>query len=190
ELDRRDVTVGYLRTAGQIGPAANWNSIASQARGEMTAIIGDDDRLLPAFASSLLSVGQQADVAFGNVFLIDANGERLVEESRRHTQAYARDRLPVGPLDDPAAVVWANSVPMTASLIRTSRLSELPFRENLNAPEIEFFARLAAAGGRFVFCGDYVSEYRIHPGSETARGLTFAELAEALEKVPVPERLV
>src|SRR5678815_4683061 len=166
-LARADSRVRYQRTAGRVGLAGNWNAIGSSARGELTAIIGDDYRLLPTFVSSLLELERHSDVVFGNVFLIDGGGERLGAESMRHTRAYGRDRLAVGLLPDPAAVVWANSVPMTGSLIRTARLRALRFREELNPPELEFFARLAAGGGRFSFCGEYVSEYRVHPGSET-----------------------
>src|SRR5678815_5772236 len=147
-LARADSRVRYQRTAGRVGLAGNWNAIGSSARGELTAIIGDDDRLLPTFVSSLLELERHSDVVFGNVFLIDAGGERLGAESMRHTRAYGRDRLAVG-------------------LLPTARLRALRFREELNTPELEFFARLAAGGGRFSFCGEYVSEYRVHPGSET-----------------------
>ena len=58
--------------------------------------------------------------------------------------------------------------------------------QDINTPEIEFFARLSLEGHGFVFVPDYLAEYRSHAGSETARGLTLDRLAEYLEPIDVP----
>jgi glycosyltransferase involved in cell wall biosynthesis len=181
-----DPRVRYLKTPRRLGLAGNWNFLAEHARGEFIAIIGDDDRLLPDFAERLL-LREAADVAaiFSNHYVIDAAGQRLAEASAAITREYGRDRLPDGRLEDPAAAVWRNSIPMSACAIRASAVRRLQFKPDINTPEIEFFARLALESPVFVFVPEYLAEYRSHAGSATANGLTLDRLAEYLEPIDV-----
>src|SRR5262249_55085106 len=55
---------------------------------------------------------------------------------------------------------------------------------SLNTPELDFYVRLAATGASFYFDRRYLSEYRAHPGSETARGLWHDRLFFALVRQP------
>jgi glycosyltransferase involved in cell wall biosynthesis len=185
----KDSRVRYQQTAGAVGLAGNWNAILRSAKGTYTTIIGDDDRLLPRFIEHLLTVDGSADVIFCNHYLIDNVGRRLQQATSEATRHYGRDRLPNGRLTDPLTAVWDNSIPMSASLIRTSVLRTLGFKESLNTPELDFFVRLASHNGSFAFSTEYLSEYRVHSDSETARGLTLAALAERLSWIPVPARL-
>jgi len=169
------------------GPGGNWNALADAARGEFIVIIGDDDRLLPNFVESLVKlIHADMSVAFSNHFLIDSDGRRLDQESIAWTSRYHRDRLPAGIVADAAACVWHNSVPISAALLRTGDVQRLRFKEDLNTPEIEFFARLANEGAQFVFTPDYLVEYRTHPASATTNGLRSEALAARLCDIPVP----
>lgn len=176
-----DERVRYMRHEGRLGLAGNWNALADEARGHYLVIIGDDDRLLPDFVSTLLKAATpDTSVIFSNHYLIDEGGRRLEAESQACTRAYARDALPAGPLGDAAASVWRNSVPVCASLIRTADVRRLRFKEDLNTPEIELFARMAEEGARFSFVPEYLAEYRTHAASATAAGLMSERLAERL----------
>lgn len=181
----------YRKNARRLGLAGNWNALADAARGEHLAIIGDDDRLLPNFVSALLEAGGSSsadgsfDVAFSNHYLIDGAGARLERESRECSRAYGRDALRSGELQDAASAVWRNSVPVSASLMRASSVRRLRFKEDLNTPEIELFARMAEEGARFVFAPEYLAEYRTHAKSATSAGLYSERLAERLLDVQV-----
>jgi glycosyltransferase involved in cell wall biosynthesis len=189
EASARDPRVRYQRNARRLGLAGNWNALADAARGEFVNIIGDDDRLLPDFVVKLVAAARPAaDVVFANHYLIDAGGARRAAESVELTRAYGRDLLPAGEVGDAARAVWRNSVPMSASLVRADVLRRLRFKEDLNTPELEFFARLAEEGGRFVFVPEYVAEYRTHARSETANGLRSERLAERLLELQVAPR--
>jgi glycosyltransferase involved in cell wall biosynthesis len=182
-----DARIRYLRNERRLGLAGNWNALADAARGEYLVIIGDDDRLLPRFVSALLRASApHTSVVFSNHYLIDESGRRLEAESVECTRAYARDALPEGRVNDAAAVVWRNSVPVCASLIRTDDVRRLRFKEDLNTPEIEFFIRLANEGAEFTFTPEYLSEYRTHPKSATASGLLSERLAPYLIPLPAP----
>ncbi|HEX6183923.1 MAG TPA: glycosyltransferase family 2 protein [Pyrinomonadaceae bacterium] len=186
----QDARVRYLRHERRLGLAGNWNALADAARGEYLVIIGDDDRLLRNFVSTLLGAAEddaaRASVVFANHYLIDERGRRLEAESAECSHAYARDVLPAGPVADAASVVWRNSVPICASLMRTEDVRRLRFKEDLNTPEIEFFIRLAAEGRGFNFVPEYLSEYRTHPESATAAGLRSERLAPYLMRLPAP----
>jgi glycosyltransferase involved in cell wall biosynthesis len=182
-----DERVRYLRHERRLGLAGNWNALADAARGRYVVVIGDDDRLLPSFVGTLLKASApETSVVFSNHYLIDERGRRLEAESAECTRAYARDLLPAGRVADAAAVVWRNSVPVCASLMRTSDVRRLRFKEDLNTPEIELFVRLANEGGAFTFVPEYLCEYRTHARSVTAAGLRSERLAPYLINLPAP----
>lgn len=187
EQTRVDARVRYRRNPKRLGLGGNWNAVAQAARGEYLVIIGDDDRLLPRFVEALLSArnGETA-VVFSNHHVIDRNGSRLEAVTQQFLVSYGRDVLPPGELVTPAASVWRNSVPMSSSLIRTADAQRLGIKPDLNTPEIELFARLAAEGKRFVFVPEYLAEYRVHPQSETAAGLAGDRLIKYLDPIDVP----
>jgi hypothetical protein len=166
----------------------NWNACVAAARGKWLVIQGDDDRLLPSFCESLLNIaGPESAVLFSNHYVIDGNGTRLEEESLEWTARYHRDTLPGGKVQDAARCVWSNSVPMTASLIRSEAIKRLGIKTDLNSPEIEMFARLAAEGARFDHEPAYLAEFRSHGLSESAGGLFSERLVHYLEPIAVPE---
>jgi glycosyltransferase involved in cell wall biosynthesis len=183
---RRDARVRFHRNERNLGMSANFNALARAARGEFLVAIGDDDRLLPEFVSRLVGVMRpELRVAFSNHYLINADGKRLESQSREYTRHYGRDTLPAGVLENAAAAAWRQSIPMSASLLRTADLQRLRFREDLNTPDLEFFIRLAHEGAGFIFVPEYLMEYRIHLGAETASGLWSEELVECLTSIEV-----
>ena len=183
---RRDPRVRFQRNERNLGMSANFNALARAARGEFLVAIGDDDRLLPEFVSRLVGVMRpELGVAFSNHYLINAEGTRLEPESREYTRHYGRDTIPAGVLENADAAAWRQSIPMSASLLRTADLQRLRFREDLNTPDVEFFIRLALQGARFIFVPEYLMEYRIHLGAVTASGLWTEELVECLTPIEV-----
>src|ERR1035437_4588059 len=176
----------YQKNSHNLGLSGNFNALAGSAKGEYLVVIGDDDRLLPDFIRKCVdAILPDGALAFSNHFIIDHNGKRLAEETQKYTEQYGRDILPTGWLSNAEACVWRNSVPLSASLMRTADVRRLRFKEDLNNPEIELFARLASEGAKFTFLPDYMAEYRIHPQSATSTGLTSDRLVEYMIKIPV-----
>lgn len=180
-LAQQDPRVRYRKNARNLGLAGNWNAVVDAAQGEWLVIIGDDDRLLPDFGEKLMGCNQPGvSLLFSNHHLMDEHGQRLEEVTRQHTVAYARDQLPAGRLVNPELWVWRNAVPISSTLLRMADVRRLRFKEDLNTPEIELFLRLAREGAGFVFCPEYLMEYRTHPQSATTAGLWGERLAEYL----------
>jgi glycosyltransferase involved in cell wall biosynthesis len=185
-ISRIDLRIRYQRRERHLGMAGNWNALVDAARGEFVIIIGDDDRLLPDFVQRLTEIiPPSAEVAFANHYLIDREGVRLETESRQLTSHYHRDKLPAGEILNPAISVWRNSIPMSAAMVRTAVVRRLRFKEDLNTPEIEFFARLAQEGAHFFFTPEYLAEYRVHGNSATGSGLRGEALVKYLAPITV-----
>lgn len=183
----RDLRVRYRRNEKNLGLGGNWNECVKAARGEWLVIQGDDDRLLPEFCEALLRIGTpSSSVVFSNHFVIDERGARSEAESREWTVRFGRHQLPPGQVAQVARCVWTNSVPMSSALIRTSAIQRLGVKTDLNTPEIEVFARLAAEGERFDFDPRYLAEFRSHANSSTAHGLFSERLVKYLEPIAVP----
>lgn len=190
EAARADPRVRYRRNEKNLGLGGNWNACVSAAHGEWLVIQGDDDRLLPSFCEGLLQIASpQSSVLFSNHYVIDEQGNRLEEESRAWTVRYKRHILARGQVADAARCVWSNSIPMTAALVRTEAAQRLGIKTDLNTPEIELFARLAAEGARFDHEPAYLAEFRSHGGSSTASGLFSERLVRYLEPIAVPEAI-
>ena len=182
-----DSRVRYRRNATNLGLGGNWNACVTAARGEWILIQGDDDRVLPNFCEVLLGIAApESAVLFSNHYVIDSNGARLERESQEWTTRYARHLLQKGRVADSARCVWNNSVPMSSTLVRATHLKRLGIKVELNTPEIELFARLAAEGARFDHEPSYLTEYRIHAESATTSGLFSEHLFKYLEPIVVP----
>ncbi len=186
-----DPRLFYRRNPHNLGMSGNFNALADAARGEFFVAIGDDDRLLPEFASRLLEqMNPGVSLAFCNHYLIDSEGRRLEAEGREQTRRYKRDGLQSGVLQSAQVAAWQQSIAMSATLIRTADMRRLRFREDLNTPDAEFFIRLAEEDAKFAFAPDYLAEYRVHVAATTSSGLCSERLVEyllPLEVAPLVE---
>lgn len=186
DLAERESRVRFQKHEVNVGMAGNWNACADAARGEFILLLADDDRIRP---NTLAVLGAAArpdlEVVFSNHYLIDDTGVPNPTETDKTTRQYKRDLIPVGVVDHPGKWVWQGSVSIISSMIRTATVRRLRYREELNTPEIEIFARIAAEGGRFYFCEEYLGEYRTHGGSATAAGLRLDRLLPALVAIQV-----
>jgi GT2 family glycosyltransferase len=182
-----DGRIRYEKTPRRLGLAGNWNFLTSLARAPYLTLMGDDDRLLPTFAQTLLRLADgDSDVVFCNHHIIDSRGRRLDDVTRATTERYGRAALAPGPLKEPAKLTWGSVIAMSASIVKVEAVRRLGFKNDMNTPDLELFVRLAGNGGKFVFVDEYLVEYRAHGDSATTAGLTTDRLAEHLERVPVP----
>jgi glycosyltransferase involved in cell wall biosynthesis len=187
EQARRDPRVRHKINARNLGPVANMNSVADEARGEYLALIGDDDRLLPdAIEKMLAAAAPETSIVFCNLYIIDSEGRRLEQDSLECTRWYGRDRIPAGPVASPEMWAWRLSLSNEAALIRTSDFRRVRFAEDILVCDVEFFIRMARQVGDFVFVPEYLSEIRSHGESMTANYMTgYDVLVSRLERLAV-----
>jgi glycosyltransferase involved in cell wall biosynthesis len=187
---RLDARVRYRKNDPPVSAAANFSAAANEARGDYVVWIGDDDRLLPRCVERLLAArGRDTTVVFSSHDIIDADGKRLEEATRRATVTFARDRLPAGPVADPVASAWRQSMSLIGALFRTADVRGHGLRTDLRTGDFEFFVRLANEGSSFVYVPEFLFEYRIHPGGWTQSNSLDEGLIDVLEPIPVPAHL-
>jgi glycosyltransferase involved in cell wall biosynthesis len=175
--EAEDPRIRYRIHPNNVGPEANFNSIADAARGSYLSLFGDDDRLLPHAIESLVRVIEPNTVmVFAKRYIIDSAGNRLSEATLANDQRFALDCLPPGRVANPEYWAWRQSPTVENSLTRTSDFRRLRFREDIDMPDIELFIRLSREGGIFVFLPEYVIEYRAHDDSTTGGGFREARI--------------
>ncbi len=170
--------------------ADHWNALADAALGDWFVILADDDFLEPDFVRKLVKMSEsvgEVGVVFSDHRIMDAKGRIDAISSEFYTRENGRADLAAGLISEAALPAWRGSIPICASIMRTALVRRYRFNGELNTPEIEFFARLAAGGERFAYLPERLARYRIHAESETQRlGLRNDLLFRALRAVPAP----
>lgn len=186
-MSRLDSRIRHRLLSRDIGPPGNFNAIADAARGDYIMMIGDDDRLLPHAIERLMgAVDEHTSLAFCNRYIIDAAGRRSAERTRIHAAELGRDKIAAGPVGDAEICAWQQATQTENSLIRRRDFVELRFREDIDAPDIEFYIFLARRGGTFKFVPECLAEYRYHDDSTTGRGFrSFGEVSLRLAALSV-----
>ncbi|HJU27587.1 MAG TPA: glycosyltransferase family 2 protein, partial [Candidatus Binataceae bacterium] len=152
QMSKLDSRIRYQLLGRDLGPPANFNAIADAARGDYIMMIGDDDRLLPQAIEKLTAAAEgDTSLVFCNRYIIDAAGRRNLERTRIHAAELGRDRIGGGRVVDTEICAWQQATQTEASLIRRRDFVEIRFREDIDAPDIEFYIVLARRGGMFQF---------------------------------------
>jgi glycosyltransferase involved in cell wall biosynthesis len=198
-LSAQDSRVRYQLHPRNLGPPANFNSIADAARGDYLALIGDDDRLMSNAIERMVSVfDSNTAVVFTNRHIIDAAGQRVATKTCEFTKGYGRERLQAGKVPNPEVCAWQQASQTECSLVRTTDFRRIRFREDIDMPDVVFFILLAREGGEFLFLPEYLSEYRLHENSTTGKGFRshyelvthLSALAVSPEAEPYKRRLL
>jgi glycosyltransferase involved in cell wall biosynthesis len=179
--------VTYKAQNVNLGLAGNWNALVAMATGQYVFIPGDDDLIANDFLNKMLITDNlNADVIFCNQHFIDSNSHVLQEQTVSLNNQYKRDLIDNGIVKEPISVVLNNSVPMSAALIKREWFSKFSFDNLINTPELEFFLKIAIAGGDFVYVNDQLAFFRLHPASATNSGLTTGRYIANLITIEVP----
>lgn len=190
EMAARDPRVRILRQSSRLTMPAHWNALAAAASGEFFTLLADDDLLDPEFVSKLVDLREkspEADVFFSDHWIIRPDDTIDREATERYSADNGRAALRPDLLEDSAVAVWNTAVPICSTLMKTELVRKYRFREGLNTPELELFARLVADGVRFAYTPERLAKYRVHSSQETqAVGLKYDLLAQALAEISTP----
>ncbi|WP_159882553.1 glycosyltransferase family 2 protein [Paenibacillus puerhi] len=170
-----DPRIRYFRHRVRLGMASNWNFGVEHSRGRYIAFLHDDDEWEPGFLNAMvqaLDCEPEASVAFTDHWLMDKDGNVLVEESHVNSRVWGREKLKPGlhqPFGDLALVV--RPIHIVAMMFRKSVLSSLQGGlESGSVIDYWMVVQLALGGRGAYYVPERLSRYRIHPGSETSTG--------------------
>ncbi|SDC02968.1 Glycosyltransferase involved in cell wall bisynthesis [Paenibacillus sp. UNCCL117] len=170
-----DPRIRYYRHPTRLGMASNWNFGVEHSRGRYVAFLHDDDEWEPEFlktAAEALDREPEAALVFTDHWLMNGEGELLVEETRVNSRLWGRERLGAGlhqPFGDLAVVV--RPIHIVSMMFRRNLLPSL--REGLESGSVIDYwmvVQLALKGRGAYYIPERLSRYRVHAGSETATG--------------------
>ena len=168
-------SVRYRANPTPLGIAQNVRLVAEGASTEYMAILNDDDCWEPEYVESLLLPLQKnpnAVLAFGDHWIIDAEGRIDVAASDRNTIRYGRHLLQEGVLTDWVSEAVINqSIPLAmAAVFRKNAINwALVDSEVGSAYDFWIACLLAATRRPAIYVNQRLSRYRIHEAMETAR---------------------
>src|ERR1700677_4661268 len=115
--------VRYRSNPSPLGVALNLRAAVGESRGDLVAILNDDDTWEPDFLASLvppLEENRQRVLAFSDHWLMREDGTLDEPATGENTALYGRDLLPPGEIPDPRPLVLLqNGVPLAmASVFR------------------------------------------------------------------------
>jgi glycosyltransferase involved in cell wall biosynthesis len=187
-------SVRYELHSQNLGQTGNFQWLVDNALGDYILLIGDDDHIIFNGVETLVNaLSADVMVAFGRRRIIDAGGQVQppcvppidFDGEFFSGWPYTQYEVPAGRLPDAELWAWRQAMGVEASLIRVSDFRRVTYRD-LDIPDLEFFIFLAREPGKFVFVPEYVTEYRLHLDSSTARGFSdFRQAFDDLESVAV-----
>lgn len=184
--------VHYRANGEPLGVARNVAAAAAEARGELLAILNDDDAWEPDFLASLvppLMSDPRRVLSFGDHWIMHADGRVDENATDRNTVRYGRDRLPGGEIAATAEVVLRdNGVPLAMGAVFRKDAVDWArlVPEVAGAYDFWLACELAATGRPFYYVPQRLTRYRLHDAMETAR----AAPDKAVPMVAIHHRLL
>lgn len=186
-----DGSVDYLKTLQEkypewikvilhkqnIGISDNRNSGLRIATGEYVAVLDGDDRYLPDFLEVLvtqyLDESSNVQCAYSNVYLIDANGERIgVRDQTRLPSGDILFELSLGKMGIMRAMIAATNLVRQAGMFNPAHPKHDGYILSVE------LARMT----NYAYCGEPLAEYRIHKKGDS-KTYGFLERRQYLQNV-------
>ena len=166
---RGEPRLRYIRHSQNLGITGNWRKGIEAATGDFFCLLHDDDTFEPEFVERLLEPLLQDKnliLSFCDQWVMNADGERNDEESKKASGGFKRDLLPSGSLSDFARSALVNrSLPAGASLYRRSMVSP-DFIDEEAKGSIDFWLlyQCIRTGYGAYFVKQRLMNYRVHGG--------------------------
>jgi glycosyltransferase involved in cell wall biosynthesis len=117
-----DSRIRYRRNSIRLGSAANHTAAIAEIRGRYVALLNDDDAWEPQFLEKLvpaLDLNPTVSLAFGDHYVMDADGRIDANRTNQSTVRWRRDILKPGLQANFQEIALVHqSVPMVSALVR------------------------------------------------------------------------
>jgi glycosyltransferase involved in cell wall biosynthesis len=171
----REAAIRYRANSSPVGIALNLRAAVSEARGRYIAILNDDDAWEPDFLETLvLPLESSAEIvlAFGDHWIMLADGEIDVDRTDENTMLYRRNTLSEGEiLDWERQAILHHTIPLAmAAVFRKDAVDWKLLVGNVGGAYDFWISCLLASRRRpAYYVPRRLSRYRVHNLMETAR---------------------
>lgn len=186
------IALRYNKNSTPLGQAGNVNNLFAQARGDRIVLLHDDDLLLPDAVRILAECwnsNPQLTAAFGKQYVISATGEIRQNDSEKLNKIFFRTPERAGLQDCAVESALLQQFPNDGFMIRSDVARRILFQEYTevgDAVDFDFGIRVALHGASFCFVDEYLSKYRITPGSITSASATAEYMFPIIQRLHVP----
>jgi glycosyltransferase involved in cell wall biosynthesis len=171
-----DARLQYRHNQPAHGVARNHWACFEASQGEFVVVLNHDDLLEPHSVATLLQALRnepQAVLAFADHWIIDADGQRLLADTDRNSQAWGRSRLRQGLHQPFLDLVASQTIPMAmGTMFRRGALTGACPPGAGPAYDLWLTYLLARDGGGAVYLPERLSAWRTHPTNLTSQGGT------------------
>lgn len=176
ELVRRvageDERVRLLTDNPRPGIFTNMNYLVSRATGDAFCLLGDDDRLAPAYVEELvrpLRSDTSVIASFCDHWVIDTVGKRYHAGSEESSRRWGRSELAPGVVEDPIGMALEQSMCLGFAMYRASVFQREALDLSSGGAADWDYAFRAAQLGKIFYVKQRLADYRVHPGTATSR---------------------
>lgn len=185
-----DSRIIYRANERRLGIAMNNFSGFQAARSDLLTKLDDDDRWTPHFLEKLVPVmlsDPSLCLAFSDHWLIDSEGNHLIEATKEQTTKFGRNLLNYGLVQQPKLLISNKSIPLASSVVfRKSAIDWSAYSDKVGGAYDFFLSSCLVSSGMDIFYVPYrLTEYRIHSGS----GTSTRRLQNSLETLFVSEKI-
>jgi len=187
------VPITYLHNVPPLGQGKNVNALFQAVKSEYLVLLHDDDVLLPNAVTRMIETFKahpNLTAVWGDQYVIDMEGTRLMEASKRLNDTYYRtpDRAGLQIRGVPGLL---RMFPNDGYMVRTSAAQSTGYRSREEASrhvDSDFGIRLTCDHQGFYYINEYLCEYRLTDEAESKGLDTRAEiLFKNIKKMDVPD---
>ncbi|HTJ92637.1 MAG TPA: glycosyltransferase family 2 protein [Pararobbsia sp.] len=169
ECYAHDARVRYLRNAPRFGQARNVANLFNQARGSKIVLMHDDDLIEPDAVEAMLALWRihpDLDIAFGDQYVIDMDGNIDHEASRTGNIAFCRTREAEGLQKTPGRTGLVSMFPNNGWMANADLVRRVNYQERFGVGcDFAFGVQVCLAAQQIYYLHRYVSSYRLTNGS-------------------------
>jgi glycosyltransferase involved in cell wall biosynthesis len=185
-----DPRIIYRANEQRLGIAMNNFSGFQAARSDLLTKLDDDDCWTPNFLEKLVPVmlsNPRICLAFSDHWLIDSEGNRIIEATEEQTTKFGRHLLNYGLVQQPKRLIPDKSIPLASSAVfRKSAIDWSAYSDKVGGAYDLFLSSCLIGSGMDVFyVPERLTEYRIHSGS----GTSTRRIQNSLETLFVSEKI-
>jgi glycosyltransferase involved in cell wall biosynthesis len=167
--DYQDDRIHYSHNSPSLGPAENHWQCFQKAKGDYIAVLNHDDFWEESFIEKLIQPliqDQTLAISFCDHWIVNTEGDRLLEDTDKNTIVWGRKDLAEGKHEVWAEMLSAQAIPMVmGAIFRKDLFPKIPSEKIGPAYDLWMTYLLNQEGYGVYYTSERLSNYRTHPSN-------------------------